>query len=323
MITLDDIHLARRRLFGTVFRTPLVPWPDGSPGRPLYFKPENLQPVGAFKLRGAYNKIASLSEAERRRGVIAFSSGNHAQGVAYAARALGVRAVIVMPEAAPQVKRDRTAALGAQIDLVSGGGEEQWRARAEELAAGHGYVMVPPFNDETVIAGQATVGLEILEDLPEVGAILAPVGGGGLLSGVAAAVQLSRPGVRVLGVEPELASDAQASFRSGRIVELPLDQTRRTLADGMRATRIGDVTFAHIRAFADDILTVAEDQIREATRRLVLSARLVAEPSGAVAFAAYLFRQEELPDGRPSVAVISGGNIAPETLIQVLADTPL
>jgi threonine dehydratase len=242
------------------------------------------------------------------------------QGVAYAARALGVRATIVMPEAAPRIKRDRTAALGAQIDLVTGGGEEQWRARAETLARENGYVMVAPFNDEAVIAGQATVGLEILEDLPEVETILAPVGGGGLLSGVAAAVKLSRPGVRVIGVEPDLANDAQISFRRGQVVELPLDQTRRTIADGMRATRIGDITFAHIRAFADDMLTVTEGEIREATRKLILEARLVAEPSGAVALAAFLFHQQELPDARCTVAVVSGGNIAPETLRDILTD---
>jgi len=319
MISLDDIKLAQARLRGVAVRTPLIPWSTGSPDRQLCLKPESLQPVGAFKLRGAYNKIASLSEAERRRGVIAFSSGNHAQGVAYAARALDVRATIVMPEAAPQVKRDRTAALGARIDLVAGGGEEQWRARAEALAGENGYVMVSPFNDEAVIAGQATIGLEILEDLPDVETVLAPVGGGGLLSGIAAAIKRSRPGVRVIGVEPDLANDAQISFRRGQVVELPLDQTRRTIADGMRATRIGDIPFAHIRAFADDILTVSEEEIRDATRRLILEARLVAEPSGAVAFAAFLFHQRELPDARRTVAVVSGGNIAPETLRDILA----
>jgi threonine dehydratase len=224
-----------------------------------------------------------------------------------------------MPEAAPQVKRDRTAALGARIDLVAGGGEEQWRARAEALAGENGYVMVSPFNDEAVIAGQATIGLEILEDLPGVETVLAPVGGGGLLSGIAAAIKRSRPGVRVIGVEPDLANDAQISFRRGQIVELPLDQTRQTIADGMRATRIGDIPFAHIRAFADDILTVSEEEIRDATRRLILEARLVAEPSGAVAFAAFLFRQRELPDARRTVAVVSGGNIAPEMLRDILA----
>jgi threonine dehydratase len=319
MISLEDIRAAQRRIAGVAVRTPLLPCPRHRADRRLYFKPENLQPVGAFKLRGAYNKIASLSAAERDRGVIAFSSGNHAQGVAFAARALGVRAVIVMPEAAPEVKRLRTEALGATVDLVRGGGEEQWRARAEALAEAHGYVMVAPFNDETVIAGQATVGLEILEDLPEVETILAPVGGGGLLSGVAAAVKLSGAGARVVGVEPALANDAQASFKGGRIVELPLEQTRRTVADGMRATRLGDLTFAHIRAFADDIVTVDEGEIREATRRLALGARLVAEPSGAVAFAAFLFRRAELPEARASVAVISGGNVEPETLREILS----
>ena len=245
MCSSDLIKLAQARLRGVAVRTPLIPWTGGEPDRRLYLKAESLQPIGAFKLRGAYNKIASLSEGERRRGVVAFSSGNHAQGVAYAARALGVRATIVMPEAAPRIKRERTAALGAEIDLVTGGGEEQWRARAETLARENGFVMVAPFNDEAVIAGQATVGFEILEDLPEVETILAPVGGGGLLSGVAAAVKWSRPGVRVIGVEPELANDAQISFRRGQIVELPLEQTRRTVADGMRATQVGGITFAH------------------------------------------------------------------------------
>ncbi|MSS71093.1 MAG: threonine/serine dehydratase [Candidatus Latescibacteria bacterium] len=323
MVSLDDIRLAQRRLSGVAVRTPLILCPRHQADRRLYFKPENLQPVGAFKLRGAYNKIASLSEAERRRGVIAFSSGNHAQGVAYAARALGVRAVIVMPETAPRVKVSRTAAMGAEIVLLGEGGEEQWRVRAEELAAAHGYVMVAPFNDETVIAGQGTVGLEILEDLLGAGTVLVPVGGGGLLSGVAAAIKLSRPDVRVIGVEPELANDAQVSFRSGRIVEFPLDQTRRTVADGMRATRLGDITFAHIRAFADDIITVSEDEIREATRRLALGAHLVAEPSGAVTFAAFLFHRQELPEALWNVAILSGGNIAPETLRQILTDDPV
>jgi threonine dehydratase len=320
MISLDDIKLAQARLRGVAVRTPLIPWTGGEPDRRLYLKAESLQPIGAFKLRGVYNKIASLSEGERRRGVVAFSSGNHAQGVAYAARALGVRATIVMPEAAPRIKRERTAALGAEIDLVTGGGEEQWRARAETLARENGFVMVAPFNDEAVIAGQATVGFEILEDLPEVETILAPVGGGGLLSGVAAAVKWSRPGVRVIGVEPELANDAQISFRRGQIVELPLEQTRRTVADGMRATQVGGITFAHIRAFADDILTVTEEEIRESTRRLILEARLVVEPSGAVATAAFLFHQPELLNARVTVAVVSGGNIAPETLREILAD---
>src|SRR5271168_211651 len=214
MVTLSDIHQARARLDGVAVRTPLFEWTSPSDERKLFLKLENLQPIGAFKLRGAYNKISSLTDKERRRGVISYSSGNHAQGVAYAARALGVKAVIVMPGNAPKNKLEATAALGAQIVIVGPGSEER-RLRAEELAAEHGYVIVPPYNDEKIIAGQGTVGLEILEDLPNVETVLVPVGGGGLISGVAAAIKLTNPRVKVIGVEPALASDAQASLRSG------------------------------------------------------------------------------------------------------------
>src|SRR5918998_5000561 len=217
MITLEDIRRAQRRVRGVALHTPLVPCPRGEEGRVLYLKAENLQPTGAFKLRGAYNKISSLPPEERRCGVVAHSSGNHAQAVAYAARSLGVRAVIVMPRGAPRVKLDAAAALGAEIVLVGDDSAERTR-RAEELATQHGYVPVPPYDDETLIAGQGTVGLEILKDLPEVEAVLVPVSGGGLISGVAAALKLSRTEVCVIGVEPELAADARASLRSGKLV---------------------------------------------------------------------------------------------------------
>ncbi|MGH3144663.1 MAG: threonine ammonia-lyase, partial [Rubrobacter sp.] len=229
MIGLEDIGLARRRLRGVALRTPLVPCPRGGLDRTLYFKPESLQPTGAFKLRGAYNKISSLSPEERRRGVVAHSSGNHAQAVAYAARALGTRAVIVMPREAPRVKLDATAALGAEVVPVGADSAERAR-RAEELAVEHGYVPVPPYDDEVLIAGQGTIGSEILEDLPEVDTVLVPVSGGGLISGVAAAIKLTRPGVRVIGVEPKLAADARASLKGGRLVEFPADQVGRTVA---------------------------------------------------------------------------------------------
>ncbi len=320
MITLADIERAKQRLAGVAFRSPLIRFPNPPSPHLLYFKPENLQPVGAFKLRGAYNKIASLSSEERKRGIIAFSSGNHAQGVAYAAQALGVHATIVMPASAPEVKRSKTIALGAEVVLVDYGGEEQWRAKAEELAAEHGYVLIHPFNDEAIIAGQGTIGLEILEDLPTVQLVIVPVGGGGLLSGVAAALKLGKSSARVIGVEPALAADAQASLRAGQVVEFALEQTRRTIADGMRATRLGDITFAHIRAFADDIITVSEDEIREAMRRLILDARVVAEPSGAVTLAAFLFHSQELPAMRENVAVISGGNVDRKLLAQILTE---
>ena len=318
MIGLGDIGEARRRLRGVALRTPLVPCPHGRPGRALYFKPESLQPTGAFKLRGAYNKIFSLSPEERRRGVIAHSSGNHAQAVADAARALGTRAVIVMPRNAPRVKLEATAVLGAEVVPVGADSGERVR-RAGELAAEHGYVPVPPYDDEILIAGQGTIGPEILEDLPEVETVLVPVSGGGLISGIAAAIKLSRPDVRVIGVEPELAADARASLRSGTLVEFPADRVARTIADGLRVQRLGEAPFEHVSAFVDDIVAVAEEEIIEAMRRLALRVRLVAEPSGAVTFAAYLFHRDELSASRRTVAVISGGNVEPRLLAEVLA----
>ena len=318
MITLDDVRLAQRRVQGVALRTPLVPCPRGEEDRLLYFKAENLQPTGAFKLRGAYNKVSSLSPDERRRGVVAHSSGNHAQAVAYAARSLGVRAVIVMPRGAPRVKLDATAAFGAEVVFVGGDSVERV-LKAEELATEHGYVPVPPYDDETLIAGQGTVGLEILEDLPEVETVLVPVSGGGLISGVAAAMKLSRPGVRVIGVEPELAADARESLRTGTLVELPAEQVGRTIADGLRVRKLGYAPFEHISAFVDDIVAVSEDEILDAMRRMALRARLVAEPSGAVAFAAHLFHRDELPATRLNVAMVSGGNVEPQLLSQVLA----
>ena len=281
--------------------------------RRLYLKPENQQPIGAFKLRGAYNKIASLSEEERARGVITYSSGNHAQGVAFAARALGVKAVIVMPGNAPEIKRQATAALGAEIVLVGPGSEER-KIKAEELAAQHGYVIVPPYNDESIIAGQGTIGLEILEDLPNVEMVLVPVGGGGMASGVATAIKLSQPSVRVIGVEPELAGDAQASLRVGKIVEFTADQVTQTMADGLRTQSIGPINFEHIKRYVDDIITVSEDEISQAMRLLAKNRSTIAEPSGAVAVAGFLFHADELPRSHVNVAVISGGNIEPAML---------
>ena len=285
----------------------------GANNRRLYLKPENLQPIGAFKLRGAYNKIASLSPEERSRGVITYSSGNHGQGVAYAARALGTKAVVVMPNDAPAIKREAAASMGAEIVLVGPGSLER-QNRAEELAARHGYVIVPPFNDEQIIAGQGTMGLEILEDLPDIETVLVPVGGGGMLSGVATAIKLSKPGVKVIGIEPELAADAQASLRSGKIVESSAEQSSRTIADGLRSQSIGPINFEHIKRYVDDIVTVSEREIRETVLWLATNPKTVAEPSGAVAVAGFLFHQEQLPRTTMNVAIISGGNIDPGML---------
>ena len=317
---MTDIRDAHRRLSGVAVRTVLLPVrireidaPEDR--RRLYLKPENQQPIGAFKLRGAYNKIAALEPEERGRGVITYSSGNHAQGVAYAARALDVKAVIVMPANAPAIKREATAALGAEIVLVGPGSMERMQ-KAEELAAEHGYIMVPPYNDEHIIAGQGTIGLEILEDLPEVETVLLPVGGGGLISGVAAAIKLSRPDVRVIGVEPELAADARESLKSGKLVQFAAEQVSQTLADGLRTQSIGPINFEHMKLFVDDIITVSEAEIYSAARRLAANPQTVAEPSGAVAVAGYLFHGDELPKTNNNVAVISGGNIEPAMLAE-------
>jgi threonine dehydratase len=311
LVTLDDLHAAARRVAGVAVRTPLLPaaWAGE-----LWLKPENLQPVGAFKIRGAYNKLASLPEADRRRGVVTHSSGNHAQAVAYAARLLGVRAVVVMPDVAPAAKVEATRAHGAEVVLVP---PAERVTRAEALAAEHGYVPVPPYDDAAVIAGQGTVGMEIVADAPELAAVLVPVSGGGLISGVAAAVKLQRPEVRVVGVEPELAADAAESLRRGARVTWPLERVYRTIADGLRVTPLGALPWEHVRTLVDAIVTVSEDEIRAAVRALARDARLVAEPSGAVATAAHLFRSAELPPGR-RVAVVSGGNVDPEAYAGIL-----
>jgi threonine dehydratase len=305
-------------LEGVIVHTPLLQWHlheqnDTPDSRHLYLKPENLQPIGAFKLRGAYNKIVSLSDEEASRGVIAYSSGNHAQGVAYAARALGVKSVIVMPRNAPPLKLQATASMGAELVLVGPSSSER-QAKAEELAAAHGYVIVPPYDDDKIIAGQGTIGLEILTELPDVETVIVPVGGGGLISGVAAAIKLSKPAINVIGVEPDLAADAQASFRAGKIVRFSAEQVLRTDADGLRTQSIGALNFEHIRKYVDDIITVNEEEIRQAMRLLASDPKTIAEPSGAVSVAGFLFHSEELPKTNVNVAVISGGNIAPEML---------
>jgi threonine dehydratase len=317
MVTLADIRSAQSRLRGITVHTPLVEFKlcEGDP-RQLFLKLENRQPIGAFKLRGAYNKIASLSEQERKRGVITYSSGNHAQGVAYAARALDTKTVIVMPNNAPQIKRDATAKLGAEIVLVGPGSAER-QQKAEALAEEHGYVIVPPYNDEQIIAGQGTMGLEILEDLPDVDMVLAPVGGGGMISGVATAIKLSKPSVKVIGVEPELAADAQASFRAGKIAQFPAEDVSKTMADGLRTQSIGPINFEHIRRYVDDIITVTEDEISRAMKYLCSNKETVAEPSGAVAIAGFIFHADQLPKSKLAVAIISGGNIDPKILEEI------
>jgi threonine dehydratase len=229
---------------------------------------------------------------------------------------LGAKAVIVMPRNAPQVKVSATRALGAEIVTVGPTTGER-KAKAEELAAEFGYVIVPPYDDREIIAGQGSCGLEIVADRPAVDLVLVPVGGGGLLSGVAAAVKLTRPGARVIGVEPELASDAAQSFKAGRIVALTGDQSQ-TAADGLRSQSVGVLNFAHMQAFVDDIVTVTEAEIREAMRRIIFATRLVPEPSGAVAVAAALFHREQWPPARETVAIMTGGNVEAALLRSLL-----
>ena len=311
LVGIEAIRRAARMLEGVTIRTPLLAF--GRPSENVFLKAESLQPIGAFKLRGAYVAIASLTEEERRRGVVSYSSGNHAQGVARAARLLGTPAVVVMPSDAPRVKSARVEADGAEIVWVGPSSDERQRV-AEELASERGLAIIPPFDDDRIITGQGTVGLEIAEDVQDLAAVVVPIGGGGLASGVAVAVRALRPSARVIGVEPELAADAQESLAAGRIVEWPAAKVGRTIADGTRTTSLGGRTFTHLSALLDSIVTVSEAEIAAAVRLIAEETRLVAEPSGALAAAAVRFRTLEAgldtADG-PVVAIVSGGNVDP------------
>jgi threonine dehydratase len=311
LVDIDAIRAAAATLRGVTIRTPLVPF--GPPDDRVFLKAESLQPIGAFKLRGAYVAVAGLLPDARARGVITYSSGNHAQGVARAARLLGVRAVVVMPSDAPAIKRDRVAEDGAEIVVVGTASDER-QARAEQIAAERGLAIIPPFDDDRIIAGQGTVGLEIAEDLPDVAAVLVPVGGGGLASGVAVALKALAPAARVIGVEPELAADARDSLARGEIVRWAATDVSRTIADGTRTQALGTRTFAHLRAYLDGIVTVTEAEIAAGVRLAAERSRLVAEPSGALAVAAIAFRAGELGLGDldgPVVGIVSGGNVDP------------
>ncbi|TVZ01484.1 threonine/serine dehydratase [Trebonia kvetii] len=345
LVTIDDIRAAAVRLNDAVVRTPLVPFAAGAPlagGRSLLVKPESLQPTGAFKLRGAYNAVYAvtrdLDSCAKPDGVVAHSSGNHGYAVGYAARLLGIRAAIVVPENAPAVKTDAIASTGAELVRV----EPTLAARiaaTEEIARVRGYHPVPPFDSRDVIAGQGTIGLEIADDFAagraagmphqSPAAVLVPVSGGGLISGIATALKALLPGVRVIGVEPELAADARDSLRAGARVAWTPAQTARTRADALRVEEVGELTFPHMQAYVDDIVTVSEDEMLDAVRRLALQARLIAEPGGAAAVAAALYRDPAelgLPaavttageTSAPLVAVLSGGNIDPTLLAEIL-----
>lgn len=312
LVALDEIRAAADLLRGVAVRTPLLPFPTAGPA--AWLKPESLQPVGAFKLRGAYVAVARLPEAVRQHGVVAHSSGNHAQGVARAARLLGVPAVVVMPEDAPRLKVERTRADGAEI-VFCGPAPDERVELAHRIAEERGLALIPSYDHRDVIAGQATVGLEIAADAPPGRlTVYVPVSGGGLAAGVATALKRLRDDVVVLGVEPELAADAVESLREGRIVRWPAQLTARTMADGLRVNALGRIPFAHLRAFLDGVVTVSEAEIAEAMRVLAGDVRLVAEPSGAAAPAALL---REHP-GDTAVAVVSGGNVDPAIYAAVL-----
>jgi threo-3-hydroxy-L-aspartate ammonia-lyase len=318
LVDLGQIRAAATTLRGVATRTPLVPLGDPAHGQLL--KAESLQPIGAFKIRGAYTMAASLTIEERARGLITYSSGNHAQGVARAARLLGVPAVIVMPENAPAMKRARVLADGAEVVTVGNASAER-QAVAERLAAERGLAIIPPYDDDRIIAGQGTCGLEIADDLPDLAAVLVPIGGGGLASGVAAAVKALRPAARVIGVEPELAADARDSLERGAIVEWSAADVSRTIADGTRTQALGVRTFAHLRVLLDAIVTIREDEIAAAVRIAAEESRLVVEPSGALSIAALRFHAAEAGvagAAGPVVCVVSGGNVDPARYLEYL-----
>jgi threonine dehydratase len=314
LVTKKDIVDAANRINDSVLRTPLLP--VTLQGKALWVKPENLQAIGAFKVRGATNVLAQLPASAREHGVVAYSSGNHAQAVAYAAREAGVSALIVIDDTAPALKLAATRALGAEVVTVP---LQDRQKVAEGIAIERGATLVPPFDHPGIIAGQGTIGLEIMADLPDADVVLVPVSGGGLASGIGVAIKALRPATAVYGVEPELAGDAAASLAAGHLVHWPAEERVRTIADGLRAEP-SELTFAHLRSVLDGILTVSEAEIRQAVALLARQARLVAEPAGAVATAGALFRASDLPAGK-TVTVISGGNIEPTLLAEILTES--
>jgi len=312
LVTLEEIEAAGVRIRPVARVTPLleVPWPSSLEGPAhLFLKCENLQPMGAFKIRGAYNMIAQLSRDELERGVITYSSGNHGQAVALAARTLGARAVIVMPTTAPAIKVEGARAYGAEVTFAGTTSLDR-KARAEEIAEERGLTIIPPFDHPMIIAGQGTAGLEILEQCPDVATVMVEVGGGGLSSGVSAAIKQRAPHVRVIGVEPEGAAKMKRSLEAGKPVTL---EKTASIADGLLTIRPGDLTFAHVRAFVDEVVTVTDDDMIRAIAWLYRHARLVVEPSGAVTIAALMRGLGGVDPSRgPVVAIVSGGNVEPD-----------
>jgi threo-3-hydroxy-L-aspartate ammonia-lyase len=311
-VTLQDIQAAAQRIALEAIRTPLIRIPiEGE----FYAKPENLQRTGSFKFRGAYNALAQLGSDARVRGVVADSSGNHAQGVAAAAKMLGIPATIVIPENAPPIKVERTRAWGAEIVRCPNASDERMRM-ALEIRDSRNLAYIPPFDDARIIAGQGTTGLEIAQDMPDVQNVLVCVGGGGLLSGIAVAIKSLCPNARVIGVEPELAADAQESFRTHSRVSWSADRVTRTICDGVRTQGIGELNFEVITNLVDDIVTVTEDAVLEAMRFYALEVKLAVEPTGALTLAAVRSGAVKLTG--KSVLIVSGGNFDPKFMAKIL-----
>jgi threonine dehydratase len=315
LVSLDDVRRAREVIAGRVHRTPLLSATllGRQTGTRLFVKAENLQKTGSFKPRGVLNKLRSLTPEEKRRGLITISAGNHAQALAYAAAVEGLRCVVVMPESASPTKVAASRGYGAEVVLH--GTVHEALEEMHELRESRGLTLVHPYDDPFVIAGQGTVGLEILEDLPDVDLVIVPVGGGGLISGIAAAVKRARPSARVIGVEPEGAPTVTDALRAGRPVRL---ERVATIADGLTAPIAGDHTLAHVRALVDEVVLVSDDEIAEALRVVLQYTKLLAEPAGAAGIAALLARRVTVPADARAAAVVSGGNADLARLRQVL-----
>ena len=301
---LQDFTTAREHLQKVLLPTHLIYSPIFSEesGNQIYIKPENLQKTGAFKIRGAYNKINKLTEEEKKRGVIASSAGNHAQGVAYAARELGIKAVIVMPKTTPLIKVQSTKKYGAEVVLYGDVYDDAYQ-KAKELEAQEGYVFVHPFDDIDVLEGQGTIALEILEEMPDAEVIVVPIGGGGLISGIAAAAKMIKPDIKIIGVEPSGAASATEALIKNKVVTLP---EANTIADGTAVKRIGDLTFNCIKQYVDEVVTVDDYELTEAFLLLAEKHKLIAENSGILPLAALKKLTER---GKKVVPVVSGGNI--------------
>jgi len=304
MAKLEDFIKAKEKLSKVLLETHLIYSPIFSKesGNKVFIKPENLQKTGSFKIRGAYNKISNLTDAEKKRGVIASSAGNHAQGVAYGAKESGIKAVIVMPKSTPLIKVESTKQYGAEVILHGDVYDDAFK-KAKELEEKEGYVFVHPFNDEDVLDGQGTIALEILEELPETDIILVPIGGGGLISGIACAAKILKPEIKIIGVEPEGAASAYEAIKENKVVEL---KEANTIADGTAVKKIGDLNFEYIKKYVDEIITVSDYELMEAFLLLVEKHKIIAENSGILSVAATKKIKEK---NKKVVSVISGGNI--------------